>query len=765
MKSTAMRKLPLFSAVLSLFLLVPASITRAQVTKTLNGIVRYESGMSETKLFTPNGNVVMKLPQSMSGATITGTVSAEPAGKTEKEKNKNLEELLKLVVMLDGQKIPVSATPQNFDWLTHPDRHSRTPLELLNVSGTKVAEVSLPPVLSAPAIGVWQPDRTPLLTTPSNVLVKGDALNVYTDQQFSPGEKFVLTDSKGQQFILKPICLSSQQAVLNVPEEAGAGNYTVRQEVWNQPLPGNNTENADFKLIDISLSSPNTNLRNGQTSSVTLAIETRDPSEIDSNEFLVFTVDVKNLTPAVVSMAGGNVQVINFPLNDNRQDPSAWQMTRTITGVKPGNFSVSATLHEDYNTSNDPFRPQLNVLKTPEDFNAWANALKKDLKEFATIQTKGTIPMFDGFDNILLQTVKVNTQRAIDNMPVCTSPEQLDECKAVAYSLIQPLNVPKGAANTWLSSYEAFKTSLKSPEPGLAEKTNLTDWDIVNNGMDFMERLSYRSNDPSMIQDVTNSRQIVNTIIENGETKENLNQLNLALQSLSSRADKKLMTTTTADKIWKLSDVLFSTYCMNKRTKDGIDPVKSMVGYLDPDKKILKVKPEYQEQILKSLLAISLGNKSYKINAVTASLAPVTYNIQLAPLILADLYEGDSWAKILIENYLRRQDTSAGKIMTTYKDTASTWYIFYKDAKCTQYSIDNARLAECVPYSKYDEVERRIMPTSFYSSLTYSPIALCRKGNDFCTEAYVVSNTRYIYMDANCSRLIKVVTTYGFSCL
>ena len=227
----------------------------------------------------------MKLPQSLSGGTITGTVSAGPAGKTEKEKNRNLKELLKFVVQLDGQKIPLSATPTNFDWLTHMDRQLRTPMELLNVSGAKIAEVSLPPVLSTPV--TFNSGITPLLTTPSNVLVKGDALNIYTDQQFSPGEKFVLTDSKGQQFTLKPICLSLQQAVLNVPEEAGAGNYTVRQEGMDQSTLGNNMGNAGFKLVDFSLSSPNTNLRNGQTSSVTLSIDTRDPAEINSFSKLI----------------------------------------------------------------------------------------------------------------------------------------------------------------------------------------------------------------------------------------------------------------------------------------------------------------------------------------------------------------------------------------------------------------------------------------------------------------------------------------------
>ncbi len=526
----------LFVCLTAFFLVV--AVSKAQVTKTLNGIVRYESGMSETKLSTPNGNVLVKLPQSMSGTTITGTVYAEPSGKTEKEKSRNLKELLKHTVMLDGQKIPVTGTPTNFDWLTHLDRQQRTPMELLNASGSKIAEVSLPPVLSKPAM--TKTGTAPNLSTPSNVLVKGDMLNVYTNQQFSPGEKFVLTDSKGQQFTLTPICLSSQQAVMTVPKVVVPGNCTIREEVTNQPLNSNNISSADFKMIDIDLSSPNTNLRRGQTSSVTVVCHESSGSGITANErelFLstqqVLTIDLRNLEPNTVSMAGGNLQRIHFPMSDNQQDVAPLQITRTITGIKPGSFSVSATLHEDYTTSNDPFRPQLNVLKTPEDFNAWANALKKDLKEYATFQTKGTIPMFDGFDNILLQTVKVNTQRAIDNMPVCTSPEQLDESKAVAYSLIRPLNVSKGVANNWLSNYEAFKTASKVINDNLTGNPGLIDFDVIKNGLAYISRLA----DKQLVEydlknGTTEAGKLVSQMETQSETKETLEKLNEGLGSL-----------------------------------------------------------------------------------------------------------------------------------------------------------------------------------------------------------------------------------------
>lgn len=553
-----MRKTNLFSAVLSLFLLVPASITWAQVTKTLNGTVRYESGMSETKFSTPNGDVVMKLPQSMSGAMITGTVSTEPAGKMEKEKNRNLKELLKFVVMLDGQKIPLAATPQTFDWLTHQDRQLRTPIELLNVSGVKIAELSLPPVLSAPA--TVNSGNSPRLTTSSNIVVKGDALNVYTDQQFSPGEKFILTDSKGQHFTMNPVCLSSQQAVMNVPDGTSPGNCTVSRQVMNQPA--SNAAVAHFTLMSMDISSPTTNLRPGQQSFVQVLCKGSagngfvpitgleepniyyiDPkiTDKDSSEAMQIPIqiciDLRNLNPNIVTMEGGNLQRVypadnRYTIVNLRNDglPTNFQIRKNITGNATGSFSVSATLHEDYNTSTDPFRPQINVLKTPEDFNAWANALKKDLKEYAGVQNNDAAG----------QVIKTNAQKAIENMPVCTSSEQLDECKAVAYTLAQPLHVPKGAAISWLSSYEACKVAAKAIDNNLAGNTELIDYDVLKNGSEFIKRIGESLKDAALQTESINVQQLIDRIQTGAETKENLQDLKNRTNVLTAKTDIKI---------------------------------------------------------------------------------------------------------------------------------------------------------------------------------------------------------------------------------
>ncbi len=804
-----MRKLLLFSAVLSLFLLVPALITRAQVTKTLNGVVRYESGMSKSTLTTPNGDVLVNLPQSMTGSVITGTVSVQPGGETEKEKNKNLKELLKMLVNLDGQNIPLTASPSNFDWLTHLDRSARTPLELLNVSGNKIAEVSLPQVLPAPAASVWQTDRTPLLTTPSNILVKGDALNIYTDQQFKPGEKFVITDAKGQQFTVKPLCLSANQAVINVPEGVVPGELTVIEEIWNQPVSKFDVSRAHVNMIDINLTSPNTNLLKGENSSVTLTVKSKENlSGLDSNEFmvfrvktvehlpdgnehLVFSIDLRNLNPNTVTMEGGNLQRLIFPLihpppNDvsNLSDYFQFQIKRNIIGNDVGTFSVSATLHEDYNTCNDPFRPQLNVLKIPEDFNAWANALKKDLKEYAGILQS------DAGVALNSDVVRFNVQRAIDNMPVCTSPEQLDESKAVAYSLLQPLNVPKGAANTWLSSFEAFKSSIASFS-GTEEMSKPFHFniEIAVNGLDFMERMAYRGKDSSLILDVASARQLVNSIKEPGESNDKLNQLNLVLTSLSSRTNNKLMSAPDAENRSKLAmaDMRFSTWCFEKRTKDGIDPVKSVIALLDPETKTLNVNPEYRQQVLNSLNAVPVGDDIYRINTVTAFLTPVSYNIKVAPLVMLNPYMGalwDWWQKLPVPD-----DDPRTPNPKTVKDINGTPCIFYKDAKCEpvgksdkpvttncRQEVVRREIFKPAPPRKEGYIPPRPesytppkyeivgIPGSYYKYTNY-PRGRCIKGTSICKEVYTIGQEWKTFSDAECTIPVNNTISYFLSCL
>jgi len=128
-----MRKSNLLPVVLTLFLLVPASITWAQTITSQKGLI--------TAIFpTQYGSVKIYLPDDIRpGETISGTIMAEPNGKNPKQVQKNLSELIKYTVSVDGTKTSVPENPESFKWLVSADRKLNAPLELMHVSGYKAS--------------------------------------------------------------------------------------------------------------------------------------------------------------------------------------------------------------------------------------------------------------------------------------------------------------------------------------------------------------------------------------------------------------------------------------------------------------------------------------------------------------------------------------------------------------------------------------------------------------------------------------------------
>ena len=128
-------------AVLSLFLLVPASIICAQ-TSNLTGTVSMEQDYRTVNFNSPQGHVKVFLPGDLGAAgqstvTLSGTVVLEPAGKTEKEKSENLKALQKMTLKIGANSIPVFG--QHFFDFTLPG-NSAVPvsIELSDPAGRRV---------------------------------------------------------------------------------------------------------------------------------------------------------------------------------------------------------------------------------------------------------------------------------------------------------------------------------------------------------------------------------------------------------------------------------------------------------------------------------------------------------------------------------------------------------------------------------------------------------------------------------------------------
>lgn len=756
-QSTVMRNYSPLMNVLFLFLLITASITRAQ-SVTLTGTV-YENQTFKANFISPQGTIKVYLPDDMAaGDVISGTVLAEPSGKNDKERKKNLAELLKQNLVIAGQKIPVTAAPQNFSFtIPFTNRQLNTPLELMNVSGIKAAELNLPVQPTQPLFskGVNQG-----LTPAGNVIVKGQPLALSSNGTFTSSSTFTVSDAAGKTTELKPLCASPRNAVLQLPPDMPPGMLTVKE---------NNNPSAPCKirLIDIMVRTAKTNLLKGEKSVLQAAIDPK-LTEKDSAEAMqipVMSLDIKNVFPNNVSLEGGDVQRILLP-QGNRTDAASWGINRTITGIKPGTFAVNVSLHSDFNVSNDIFHPQKDGLNTPEDFNAWAAALKKDLKNYAARQ---------GNDEAG-KAAKTNAERAIENMPRCFNKDKLPDCKAGADMLMRPLNIPKAAATLWLSGFAAYKAAFKNITSLLGGKAEIIDWDIIKNGLAIIKRMGEQLKDEAMKNSAANAKKQIENIQQSGETIEKLQELKNNLDELNKKTDAK----TGDDPYYSfyqvtLADIMVSGYSIadggDKEPVENVtfsyqqvNPVTDLIGFLDPFKKVLFAVPKYRQQLLNMIQAKQQPNGRYLIQSLTAERKPVSYSVAVFNFNAEDIFHK---AEELTKTLQCGTGTTEEKPTFLSQDTVKgTPYRFYKDAQCVKEY--EGRIFECQPQydikwnsstMKYDSTA-----TGKYIKTITSDRYACQKGEAYCTEMWQIIYIDYIYDDKNCSRLIDIIKNYTWSC-
>jgi hypothetical protein len=282
-KSTAMRKLLLFSAVLSLFLLVPASITRAQS-------ISLQKGLTTAVFPTQYGNIKIYLPDDMQpGDMISGTVLCEPAGNNARQQQKNLAELITYSLSIDGNTYPVKADPENFAWLVHQDRRADCPIELINVNGIKTNELKYifkqPPVNAASTYSECAVPSHALTDAPCRITgnFDGNAANTNCTLDNQP---------------MQVLAESPRQCIVQYPANGqGPGNMQINEN-------GEQKCNRQISGVDMQVTTGDLNLRKGQ--STFIDVKLTGLQNLPDKAILTIT----NVTPNVVTMTNGNVQVI-----------------------------------------------------------------------------------------------------------------------------------------------------------------------------------------------------------------------------------------------------------------------------------------------------------------------------------------------------------------------------------------------------------------------------------------------------------------------
>lgn len=571
-----MRKLISFSAVLSLFLLVPASITRAQ-SVSITGVV-YQNNTAKIPFTVPEGKISVYLPDDVGvGGQINGTVMMEPTGKNEKQKKENLDLLKQYVVTIgdavldaDILKFNPSADPGNVSGnFNLPDKwwgiaHNVAPVSLSKMKEPVAkAEIPLMPFFTQPE--PWPTDGRPIedlsfnlvlqkkvITSGENIVLQGYNVEVVPSWWLLNLAAWYINDSK-----ITPVCSSPRQTVIAVPP-ATIGKTSITAKDKN----GKTVFQDEVYVVNIKATIDKTNLRKNERTTMHVTAD-----GVKECPYPVSMVIVNNSSETVLLDKGVHQTYHHVPhspfefVKDDVTVPSL-EVHQGVTGVVPGAFNITANLVLPTMAFGDVFHQQKSALKSPEDYNAWADAVKKDLKAYADKQ---------GNDEVG-KAAKDNAQRAIDNIPKCYDKNKLDECKAFADAYLRPVNIPKGAATMWVCGFEAYKAAIKAITGTLGGKPELIDWEVIKNGLEFIRNMGEQMKDEGLQNGASDAKKMVEAIQKAGETKEKLQDFQEKLEELNEEMRGKTSLDQSILYAYKNEDLLISSFINDipaYRTLDG----------------------------------------------------------------------------------------------------------------------------------------------------------------------------------------------------
>jgi hypothetical protein len=280
-------------------------------------------GLSTTPISVPAGTIRVYLPEDVAaGDTISGTVVAEPAGRSERERNANQSVLEGYVVEAGSKKTGVRG--RVITWIV-PAAATAAPLIVRDSRGKEVGRSSVPVRTAQPRLGPPpQPQdfRFPQVAVAGQPLgihgpFSGDVANTTVTIGGQPAEKIAQSP---RTFIVAPAANVVGPTDYRLTESGGAVS-------------------APCHVISLKLSAPKTSLTRGERTTLHVAVEGLAGIREPVNLKLV------NQTPSVVALAGGALQSLSVRPADIGTGGS-YATDREVTGLGSGSFTIQASLDD-----------------------------------------------------------------------------------------------------------------------------------------------------------------------------------------------------------------------------------------------------------------------------------------------------------------------------------------------------------------------------------------------------------------------------------
>lgn len=311
-----MRKKNLLTAVLSLFLLVPASIIWAQTVSTQKGLT--------TIVFSNNANTIkVYLPDDLRpGDMISGTVIAEPSGNNARQKEKDITDLIAHSVNIGGNKFAITSHLSTFNYQLSKDRQKPISIELLNRNGTKITGLAFQAIEADNKVPEKSGCIIPLYALIADpVTVRGNFDGNAENTQCSLSGK-----------PLEIFAESPRQCIVKYPSGL--------EGVQTMKINENGIEKCNSKIsgVDLQVSAGKLNIRRGEKTFIDIKIS--GLGDIADK----FVLTVSNQTPGVVRLSRGDLQTFIIYPAENNAPGGNFSVRCQAEGISNGSFLVNVDL-------------------------------------------------------------------------------------------------------------------------------------------------------------------------------------------------------------------------------------------------------------------------------------------------------------------------------------------------------------------------------------------------------------------------------------
>jgi septal ring factor EnvC (AmiA/AmiB activator) len=296
---------------LSLFLF-QASL-EAQDTATAK--ITSTQGIHVAEFTTAHGKIYVNLPDDMAkGDLVSGKLTLEPAGRTDKKKAKNLKSLMKYILDIGGKQSPAG---KQWDKWNIP-AVKELPIILRNSRGKAIASVraAISRQASSPGGKTFGCDKTGLAG--SFIQIKGPFDGDFSNTDLRIGDKAL------QKWVESP-----RRLLAVAPYDViGSTTLSLSERDFKDQCP--------YRNLLLQSQVGKDKLLKGESTQMTITV--RGLEGLDKP----IPLHLENKTPAIVRMKQDETTITIQP--GDVTPGGVYTCNRTITGIMPGNFRIRATI-------------------------------------------------------------------------------------------------------------------------------------------------------------------------------------------------------------------------------------------------------------------------------------------------------------------------------------------------------------------------------------------------------------------------------------